>query len=480
MLGVFAAIFSCKEDEPVIDTPVITSYQTVDEAFMGDSIPISIVAAGDYPLNQIKITFFQNNQQVSENIIPTKDPGSFDKKIIVPFVKDLADGPAEIQLMVKNKNFNYSTVLIPIEVKRPKFPYLTLKTQYGDYRMEPVVGKPYEYAVTADFPSGKIPAVIQAPAFGENGNAILFGGEVITANAQPTDLIPFEKVGTTNFTVTFNTLTFKASPFLKPAIVVGDEAVEFPDYTAGRAVLDLDITQGDIIKFDGILDIASWWKDPSFLEDQGSGNYKFRAISGKYRITADNNLKYFNIEPLDEAGELLNFDPATKTGAIWLNGGNGFIGEVDNRIGFPSYQSNSSSWNPQKNHAMAPIGNNRYEMILKAGETIFPSNISGQAAGFAFYGQSRSVDQKLAIDLVQSFCANGNTVLTGTAPYAKLEYNKPQGDLGTLRFDIRSDSGPQHNNQISTGSNRSIAGGVFRVVIDVTYTPYQVFITKIN
>src|SRR5690606_29703351 len=131
--------------------------------------------------------------------------------------KDIPDGSAEIQLMVKNKNFNYSTVLIPIQVTRPKFPYLTLRTKdYGDYRMEPT-GTPYEYAVTDDFPNSELKAVIIAPAYGTNGNEIIFGGGTIVVNAAADDYIPFQKVGTTHFTVKFNTLTFEGEPFLKPA-----------------------------------------------------------------------------------------------------------------------------------------------------------------------------------------------------------------------------------------------------------------------
>ncbi|HTG57085.1 MAG TPA: DUF5016 domain-containing protein, partial [Niabella sp.] len=229
VLGAFLSLCSCKKKAD-IDTPVITSHQTAGVAYMGDSIPLTTTVNGTYPLSSIKVSFFRGDEKISENLIPVKEGGAYTNRLLVPFVKDIADGTAEIQVMIKNKNFNYSTAIIPIQVTRPKFPYLTLKTAYGDYRMEPVAGEPYQYAVTQAFPSNKLNALIEAPAYGENGNRFYFGGKTIIANATNQDSIPFQTASAPGapFTVSFDIKSFEGKPFLKPAF--GN--IEFPAFEA--------------------------------------------------------------------------------------------------------------------------------------------------------------------------------------------------------------------------------------------------------
>jgi len=255
-LGVGMLLYSCK-DKLTIDTPTISAYETVDVAYMGDSIPLHITTQGNYPLNSIKVTFLRNNERISEMILPTKASGAITQKLFVPFVKDIADGKAEIQVMVKNANFDYSTTLIPIQVTRPAYPYLTLKTAYGDYKMEPVAGEPYKYAVTKAFPSTTLNALIEAPAFDKYGNAFYFAGKTIVATKSTQDSIPFQthkKLGT-EYTVSFDTRTFAAGPFLKPAF--GD--IEFPDFSNDIAVIEHEFSQNQNISFSGILDIDKSW-----------------------------------------------------------------------------------------------------------------------------------------------------------------------------------------------------------------------------
>jgi len=463
LLGVSSGIYACKE-EVQIDTPSITSFQTAEVAYMGDSIPVDITINGEYPINTIKATFFQNDQQIAESIVPAKKAGIYSNKLLVPFIKDIADGPAEIQLMVKNKNFNYTTVIVPIQVTRPKFPYLTLKTAYGDYKMEPVVGEPYKYAVTEAFPNTKLNALIEAPAYGKNGNSFLFGGASISAYATNKDSIPFQIVrppGST-FTVSFDTRSFEAAPFLKPSF----GGIEFPNFANNIAVIEAEFKQNQPIGLDGIVDIANWWINPSFLSSNGDGTYKFRAIDGKYRITADQALKYFKIEPM-EGNALANFDPVSKTGGVWVNGG---IGDSDGsalkeRFGIPSMAANPSLWNPEKNVAMAPLGNGIYQIKLIANQTLFLSNVSGSTAGIAFYQNSRSLDNYFVLNLVQTLYGSPG---------------QPTSAGGSARFELKTSSGNLSKGApiISTGSNRSLgANRTYVFTLDTKISPAAVTIT---
>jgi hypothetical protein len=460
MSGILLGLYSCKDDVQ-IDTPMITSYQTVDVAYMGDSIPIHITTEGQSPLNHIRASFFRGNELITESIIPVNTGGMYERKLPVPFVKDIEDGLAEIQLMVKNQNFNYSTALIPIQVNRPKFPYLTLKTAYGNYRMEPVPDEEYLYAVTDAFPSTKLNALIEAPAYGENGNTFLFGGSTITAYVTDQDSIPFQisRQPGTPYTVSFDIRSFVGKPFLTPSF----GGVEFPSYENNLATIEEVFEQGQSIGFDGILDIADWWIDPTFLENSGNGTYKFRAISGKYSVTADQSLKYFKIEPMN-GDALADFDPVTKTGGIWVNGGIGDQGGTapEGRLGIPSMSSNPTLWNPDKNFAMAPMGNGIYQLKLTTNKTLFQSNVSGSTASISFYQNSRSLDNVLPLNLVQTLYGAGMALT-------------PDG--GSERFIYHSGISQSNGNIIVTGSNRNLGERTFVFTLDTNVSPVAISIS---
>lgn len=472
MIGVFLALYSCKKNEMQIDTPTIASYQTAEVAYLGDSIPLSVTAAGEYPLNTIKATFLRDGQRISDNIIPVNTGGTYSNKLLVPFVKDIDDGSAEIQIMVKNKNFDYSTVTVPIQVTRPKFPYLTLKTAYGDYKMLPIDGSPYKYAVTAKFPATKLPSLIEAPAYGDNGNTFYFGGSTIAAYATNQDSIPFQKVVPlgTAFTVSFDTRSFVGEPFLIPAF----GGFEFPAYTGNTTVIEQNFTQNQAIAIDGILDIANWWIDPTFLDKNVDGTYKFRAMTGKYRITADKNLKYFKIEPMN--GDVLaDFNSTTHTGGVYINGGVGDqAGSAPNgRLGIPSMTSNPALWDANNNIAMAPMGNGVYQIKLIAGTTLFLSNVSGSTAGLSFYQNSRLKTNPLTFTLTQSLYGSPGT------PYNYATYGDGSSTtIGTARFNIKPASTSSIGQMIATGSNRSIGNGkAYVFTLDTKTSPASVAIS---
>lgn len=50
----------------------------------------------------------------------------------------------------------------------------------------------------------------------------------------------------------------------------------------------------------------------------------------------------------------------------------------DGNIGFPSYQKNKSNWGPKEGNAIpfCPMGENIYELVLKAGTNINPGSIN--------------------------------------------------------------------------------------------------------
>ncbi|MDR0540846.1 MAG: DUF5125 domain-containing protein [Dysgonamonadaceae bacterium] len=455
------ALFSSCGDENKIDTPQISSYNIVNQAYMADSVPFSITVSSDYPMNSMRIQFYSNNEKVSERIIPVNEAGTYGGKLFVPFVKGVDDGIAEVRIIATNKNFDYSVKSVTLQIVRPKFSYLTLKTAYGDFRMEPVPDEPYKYAVSYAFPVQEFKGIIEAPVYGDNGNSFLFGGTSIQANALSTDSIPFLTdlpVGTP-YTVSFDVRSYDIEPFVKPSF----EGVEFPSYTNGLAVVEKELTQNQQIRIRGFLDITEWWIDPTFFDIDVAGNYLFRAVNGKYRITADSNFKFFRIEPMNGSG-LADFDPITKTGGLWVNGGIGDMGSLPNPLGIPSYEANACLWNPEKSFAMAPVGNGIYQVKLIAEKTIRQST-SGNTVGIAFYQNSRSLNNPVVLNLVQTLYGNPGV---------------PELSGGSERFMLKTTPNAySQGHYIVTGSNRALGGGQKYVfTLNTNYTPVQVTITR--
>lgn len=461
LLFVFALFFhSCQEEK--IDVPQITSYSFGESANMADSIPYSVTVDASYPLTNLRVLFYVSGNKISENIIPINKSGTYGGKLFVPYAKDVDDGESEVKIIATNKNFDYSTKSVSMQIVRPKYPFLTLKTAYGNYRMEPDPSNPYKFSVTSLFPSHKLNAIIEAPAFGENGNSFYFGGSDIHANALETDSIPFmTDLNISNgYSVTFDVRTFEASPFLKPSFA----GVEFPSFDDNLAKLDINLTQNQAVEIGGFLDIADWWINPTFLKNNNDGSYKFLAMDGKYRITANQNLKYFKIEPL-KGSDLADFDPATKTGGIWVNGGIGnLVGSATiERLGVPSLTSNPCNWNPEKNFAMAPLGNGIYHVKLIANKTLFQSNVSGSNAGIGFFQNSRSFDNNIAINIVQTLYGNPGV---------------PESTGGSPRFERNDGIADSKGNIVVSGSNRSLGNGrTYVFTLNTNFNPAQLSIS---
>ncbi|MDR1371313.1 MAG: DUF5125 domain-containing protein [Dysgonamonadaceae bacterium] len=459
---IFAVIlfFSCNNDDK-IDIPQISSFDIVEQACMADSVPFSVTVNADYPMNSVRIQFYSNNEKVSERIIPVNKSETCSGKLYVPFVKGIDDGISEVRIIAKNKNFDYSTKSVSLQIVRPKFPYLTLKTAYGDFRMEQVPGELYKYAVDYAFPVQEFSGIIEAPAYGDNGNSFYFGGLTVKENALPVDSILFLTdlpVGEL-YTVSFDIRSYDIEPFVKPSF----DGVEFPDYADGLAVVEKDFIQDRQIQIRGFLDIAEWWIDPTFFDTDADGSYKFRAANGKYRVTADSNLKFFRIEPMN-GNVLADFDPVAKTGGLWVNGGIGDMGNLPNPLGIPSYETNACLWDPAKSFAMAPMGNGIYQVKLISEMTIRQST-SGNTVGIAFYQNSRSLNNPVMLNLVQTLYGNPGV---------------EDSSGGSERFMLKtSPNAYSQGYYIATGSNRALGGGQKYVfTLDTNYSPVQVKISR--
>ncbi|MCS3553423.1 MULTISPECIES: DUF5125 domain-containing protein [unclassified Sphingobacterium] len=363
-----AALYSCKKDEKYvyqIGEPKLEVKSDISAAHFGDSLVFQVHASDqEIALSTVKVQLFFTDDQVSETTIRTKENGDYSGKIFIPFYKNVPNGKATLKFILQNISQKMTEQSYEIDLTRPDFPYLNLVTESKSYKMEKIGTN--EYAVTESFPSS-VKGYIQAPKVGEQGNPMNFGCVNNTVEIGSMTEIPFTNLTSGVYSIKFNTLTYEASPFIN--IYLNGNLLSRMDDDHFKG--ELELKNGEQVTFDGIDDVKNWWIDPDYFTQKSDGSINFNGINGKYRITVDFKLKYFLVESMDGAN--LASLKADGTGAIWI------IGEG---IGKPGIATNQVGWSPEKALCMMPIGNKKYQITLKAGESIHASNIN-----FKFFHQ---------------------------------------------------------------------------------------------
>ncbi|MDR1983496.1 MAG: DUF5125 domain-containing protein [Prevotellaceae bacterium] len=358
---------SCSKDEvQILGNPSLELRSELNAAMLGDSLVFTATVSDDVPLSTLKAKFYLGEELVSETVIRTKNNGDYTGKIYIPYFPNIPNKTATLELVLQNTSMTSITKTYEIEVNRPDYPYLILVTRNGMYPM--VKTGTYQYAATELFPSTDLPAYIKTPIISEWGNEISFGWDNGGITQGSTTEIPFVSSVSGVFSVTFNTLTYEASPFFE--IFVNNQKMDMVDKTNFK--IDLELTTGQEIIIDGIDDIANWWIDVDFLTKVLNNTFALVPVDGKYRITANTEHKYFRIEAM-QGNDLATLQP-DGSGAIWV---------IGNGIGKPSYVTNHVGWTTENALCMSPIGNNQYQITFKAGETVDASSID-----FKFFHQA--------------------------------------------------------------------------------------------
>lgn len=357
---------SCSDnDDNAPGNPVMDIKTTFGSALFGDSLPFTVnVSDGQVPLSTLKVQIYYGEEMVSEKVIRTKTDGEYSGKIFVPYYANIPNATATLRVVLQNIHFTITEKSFDLPLSRPDFPYLTLVTADKEFRMERT--GLYEYAIEQDFPM-KMPGYIKAPVVGTNGNEITFGWEESAVIQGSTTNIPYSNFPGT-YAITFNTLTYATDPFVV-AYTINGVALQYVDDNNYK--LDMDLTQGQELEIEGIDNVGGWWIDPDFFTKEDDGKLKFVPVAGSYRIIANFEYEYFRVEVLKDGS------PATLqsdgTGAIWV---------IGDKVGKPSVAVNAIGWGDQKALCMAPIGNKKYQISLKAG-----TNITTDDINFKFFHQ---------------------------------------------------------------------------------------------
>lgn len=439
---------ACSYEDVVPGKPAMNfTLAPATAACFGDSLPFTVNASdAEVALSTLKAHLYFGEEKVSETTIRTKDSGKdYSGKIFIPFLANIPNGTATLKFILQNVNFTTTEEEVEVALTRPDFPYLTLVTEGQEYRMERVSANQYE--VTDDFDT-EVTGYIRAPKVGNNGNEMTFGWNNNSVEQGTTTGIPFTYAYPCSYTISFNTLTYAAAPFLR--LLLNDEELtkidelhyttkisltpndrlnfsgivdlqvwtlpnDFTVESDGTALkfsgkaglyeitvdfeqktieaeeqisiptlddtqmetangvlyqLDMDLKQGELIKIEGISDLADWWIDPTFfVSSYREDAVQFVPSDGKYRIIAHTDKKYFAVEVLNEEGAIATLQ-SDATGAIYI------IGEG---IGKPSLE-NEVGWNTEKALCVPPVDKKIFQFIVKAGE-----QVNAEEINFKFY-----------------------------------------------------------------------------------------------
>ena len=376
-LSLFAAACTtaCKDDPELLTTdvgPEMTAVSSDASGVFGGKVGFEATMTDRYALSTLKAQIFFDDEMVAEEVIRTKENGTYSGTVTLPFYKNVPDGEATLRLVGQNVRFGQTFVERPLAASRPKPDHLVFVLGEQEYRMEPT-GVDYEYAVTADFPQ-KPQGYITTPDLDGQGSVVTFGysseqGGIVSDSTEP---IPFANSNAGEFTVTFNLKSFEGSPFIK--LLFNDAEMTMVDNDNYSIVTTL--TQNQTYTLTGVSDFADWDIDRDFFERADASNPEaltFLPMSGMYKVTANFKHSYLRIEAMKSATELatLNEDGS---GAIWAIGGMS--------VGKPTLK-NAASWSPEQGGmCLARVADKKYQLTFVAGVSIDASSFD-----FKFFHQ---------------------------------------------------------------------------------------------
>ena len=317
-LAGIAMLNACSDDDPVPGNPTMDFQAEPSSALFGDSLPFTIKASdADVPLSTLKARLYFSDEMVSETIIRTKVNGQdYTGKIYVPYLANIPNGTATLKFILQNINFTITEKSYDVALSRPDFPYLTL-----------------------------------------------ISGAITQGTSSE---ITFSNLSAGEYSISFNTLTYAAAPFVK--LLLNGSEMEMVD--DDHYSIDLNLKQGDNITAD-IPNFDQYWIDPDFFEKNEDGSLKFLPIDGTYRVIANLALNYLEVLKMNGTSTATLNDDGT--GALWI---------IGDGIGKPSVATNAVGWTTEKGLCMSQIEAKKYQVTVVAGEQIKSDDIN-----FKFFHQ---------------------------------------------------------------------------------------------
>ena len=364
-----ACTTACQDDPELLTTdigPEMTAVSSDASGVFGGKVGFEATMTDRYALSTLKAQVFFDDEMVAEEVIRTKENGTYSGTVTLPFYKNIPDGEATLRLVGQNVRFGVTTLERPLNVTRPKPDHLTFVLGGQEYRMEPT-GVDYEYAVTADFPQ-KPQGYITTPDLDGQGSVVTFGysaeqGGIVSDSTEP---IPFANSNAGEFAVTFNLKTFEGSPFIK--LLFDNTEMTMVDNDNYSIVTTL--TQNQTYTLTGVSDFAGWDIDRDFFERADESNPEaltFLPMSGMYKVTANFKHSYLRIEAMKSATEYASLAADGSGNAIWTVGAG---------IGKPVIK-NGDGWDMASTGlCLARVADKKFQITLVAGISINASSFN--------------------------------------------------------------------------------------------------------
>lgn len=343
--------------DPTID---VNEIGTVE---MGDKMQFSVNCSDKKgtALSTLKAELRFSDEVVADTTIRTKEAGSYDVSLNVPYLQYIPNGDVTVRLTLQNVTTSKTIVDVTAQAERPHFDnFLFIDSDGNSYPMEG--DDDYNYSVKINSAQtafkGHFETADGAWTFGNNGAEIALGA---TGN------IDFQTEESGEVEVTFNTRDYTFGP---------NEEISIPSlmFTEGDNVMTRDMVKGRAYTIDGIVN-DEWFIDNDFFENNGDGTYTFLAIDGTYTLTAYNDYKFLQVfAGTKDAPATLQADGS---GALWIIGGNGI------NKPFLSSKNNNGWWTGTEwDQPLAQISPKVYQITLTVG-----AQLSANDVNFKFFGQ---------------------------------------------------------------------------------------------
>ncbi|MBO5217009.1 MAG: DUF5121 domain-containing protein [Alistipes sp.] len=365
-----ATMVGCKDDPElrVTDQGPQMNVVAVDaEAYFGSNIHFEVTMNDVRPLSTLKAQLFFDEEMVAETVIRTKENGTYEGTVLVPFAPAIPDGTAKLALVGQNIEFGLTTIEQDVAVYRPQPEKIYFVS--GDQEYEMARQSDYLYSVTAEFPQ-KPKGYFRTDELDVDGTIATFGWKSGSIAWDSTADIPLSNAVAGEYPITFDMFSFEATPFLK--LMFAGSELGLRDGSDSQYIAAVALKQGETYTLEG-LDISAWTIDPDWFTSNGDGSMVCNVIDGYYLVQFDTAAEYVSAMTCDAAGVPAMFDTATGKGALYL------VGEG---LGKPNL-AGAPGWVPEKGLCLAPVAADKHQITAIAGLSMKADGIN-----FKFFGQN--------------------------------------------------------------------------------------------
>ena len=418
--------------------PDMTVVSCTEATYMGAEVKFSVdINDKDFALSTLKAKLLYDETEVNSLTIRTKENGTYEGSILAPlYANEVNEGIATVVFASQNVGMGLSYDTVYVSLKRPDFEALTLKTEEGNEYELAKVGEGYKYELKSHFPE-KVKGHLVTPAINAEGDVITFGWDGSALAVGHANPIPFSAGIAGEYTISVDLQTLAASPL-----------------GTGNVVSVVELKQGQVMDFGGIVDLNNWTLDYDFFNvNEDFTEVKFRAVDGFYRLAYDVENMWVKVEPVDADGNLLTL-AADGTGAPWVIGSN---------FGKPVI---GPGWNTEDGaYPMAQVAEKVYQFTLSA-----PGQVAVSGADFKFFhqkgwggefvkGNYAEVNIAPAFDMTDSGNIQGKEVkggksykftldLTGGVNAAKLSYEEVVVPVNMLDIQVNGVAAMKMSNEV--------------------------------